>query len=69
METGEKAENFVPAGLASLRIEADEVERAVIDAAHAMFWPPIRALLSMDLGGLEAERDPDLGRAPDPEAT
>jgi hypothetical protein len=64
METGDRAEDFVPAGLASLGIEADEVELAVMNAAHAMFWPPIRDLLSMDLGELEAERNPDLSRAP-----
>jgi hypothetical protein len=65
METGERAEDFVPAGLASLGIEADEVELAVIEAAHSMFWPPIRDLLSLDLGELEAERDPDVSRAPE----
>ena len=65
METGDRAEGFVPAGLASLGIEADEVELAVIDAAHAMFWPPIRDLLSLDLGELEEERNPDLSRAPE----
>jgi hypothetical protein len=65
MESGDRAEDFVPAGLASLGIEADEVELAVIEAAHSMFWPPIRDLLSLDLGDLEAERDPDLSRAPE----
>jgi hypothetical protein len=30
-----------------------------------MFWPAIRALLSLDLGDLEAERNPDLSRAPE----
>ena len=64
METGAPAEDFVVAGLASLRIEADEVELAVINVAHAMFWPPIRDLLSMDLGELEAERSPDLSHPP-----
>ena len=65
MESGDRAEDFVPAGLASLGLEADEVELAVIGAAHAMFWPPIRDLLSMDLGELEEEREPDLSRAPE----
>jgi len=69
MQTGDQAEDFVPAGLASLGIEADEIELVVMQAAHSMFWPPIRELLSMDMGGLQAERDPDLSRAPEDEAT
>ncbi len=64
MEAPDRAEQFVPAGLASLRIEADEVDLAVMSAAHQMFWPAILRLLSMDLGELEPERDPDLSRAP-----
>ncbi len=64
MEAPDRAEQFVPAGLASLQIEADETELAVMSAAHQMFWPAIRSLLSLDLGDLEPERDPDLSRAP-----
>lgn len=67
MEASDQAEDFVAAGLASLGMEADEVELAVMNAAHSMFWPPIRDLLSMDLGVLEAERAPDLSRPPEPE--
>lgn len=65
MEAADRAEQFIPAGLASLQIEADEVDLAVMSAAHQMFWPAIRALLSLDLGDLEAERNPDLSRAPE----
>jgi len=65
MEASDRAEDFVPAGLASLEIEADEVDLAVINAAHQMFWPAILRLLSMDLGELAPERDPDLSRAPE----
>jgi hypothetical protein len=61
----DKAEDFVDGGLASLGIEADEIERAVIGAAHQLFWPGILELLSLDLGELEAERDPDLSKAPE----
>lgn len=64
MQASDRAEDFAPAGLASLGIEADEVDLAVINAAHQMFWPAILRLLSMDLGELEPERDPDLSRAP-----
>jgi hypothetical protein len=64
MEIPDRAEQFIPAGLASLGIEADEIELAVMDAAHQMFWPAIRAQLSIDLAGVEPERDVDLSRAP-----
>jgi hypothetical protein len=64
MESPDRAEQFIPAGLASLGIEADETDLAVMNAVHAMFWPAIRDLLSLDLGGLEPERDEDLSRAP-----
>jgi hypothetical protein len=65
MEAADQAEQFVPAGLAALQIEADETDLAVMNAAHQMFWPAIRALLSLDLGDLEPERNPDLSRAPE----
>ena len=63
--SADRAEDFVDGGLASLGIEADEIERAVIGAAHQLFWPGILELLSLDLGELETERDPDLGTAPE----
>ena len=63
--SADKAEDFVDGGLASLGIEADETERAVIGAAHQLFWPGILELLSLDLGELEPERDPDLSKAPE----
>ena len=64
MEATDHAEDFIPAGLASLGIEADEVDLAVMNAAHKMFWPSILDLLSLDLAGLEPERNLDLSRAP-----
>jgi hypothetical protein len=66
MESPDRAEQFIPAGLASLGIEADEIDLAVMNAAHKMFWPSIRDLLALDLGELEPERDQDLSRAPEP---
>jgi hypothetical protein len=65
MEGPDRAEQFIPAGLAALGIEADETDLAVMNAAHAMFWPSIRDLLAMDLGQLEPEPDQDLSRAPE----
>lgn len=65
MEATDRAEDFIPAALASFGIEADEIELAVIGAAHAMFWPPILELLELDTGDLVPERAPDLSRAPE----
>jgi hypothetical protein len=65
MESPDRTEQFIPAGLASLGIEADETDLAVMSAAHEMFWPSIRDLLAYDLGQLEPERDEDLSRAPE----
>jgi hypothetical protein len=65
MEASNRADDFAPAGLASLGIEADEVELAVIGAAHQLFWPGIRELLRLDTSGVEAERCPDLSKPPE----
>jgi hypothetical protein len=65
MEEPNHADDFVPAGLASLGIEADEVDLAVINATHQLFWPAIRDLLSLDAGGVPPEPRPDLSRAPE----
>ena len=58
------ADDFIAAGLASLGIEADEVELAVMAAAHDMFWPGIVDLLARDIGEVEPEPGADLSRAP-----
>lgn len=64
MEASERAEEFIPAGLASLGIEVDEVELAVMNAAHGMFWPAILDLLSLDTADVAPERNLDLSKAP-----
>jgi hypothetical protein len=64
MEVSNRADDFIPAGLASFGIEADEVDLAVIGAAHAMFWPAILELLEFDASAVVAERAPDLSRPP-----
>lgn len=58
------ADDFIPAGLASLGIEADEVDLAVIAAVHGIFWPSILELLALDTSEVEPERHPDLSQAP-----
>jgi hypothetical protein len=57
-------DDFIDGGLHSLGIETDEIERAVVGAAHQMFWPGILDLLALDLGAIEPERNPDLSKAP-----
>ncbi|HYG97441.1 MAG TPA: hypothetical protein VD741_10090 [Solirubrobacterales bacterium] len=64
MEHSTSADDFIPAGLAAYGIEADEIELAVIQAAHQTFWPPILELLALDTSGIPAERAPDLSQAP-----
>ena len=60
-----QADEFIPAGLASLGIEADEVDLAVMGAVHGLLWPPILELLALDTEDVEPERCPDLSRAPE----
>jgi len=60
----ETSQDFIPAGLAALGIEADEIELAVIGAAHQLFWPPILELLSFDTSAIPVERNLDLSQAP-----
>jgi hypothetical protein len=64
MEASNRADDFIPAGLASLGIEADDVELAVMGAAHEMFWLPILELLALDTSTAPAEGAPDLSQPP-----
>jgi hypothetical protein len=58
--------DFVPAGLASLGIEVDEVELAVMRATHELYWPAISGLLEVDLSSVDPEPRADLSRSPAP---
>jgi hypothetical protein len=64
MEASSRAADFITAALASLEIEADEVELAVIGAAQQLFWPAILELVALDTSEVPAERNPDLSQAP-----
>ncbi len=64
MEGAAPADEFIPAGLASLGIEADEIDLAVMAALHGLIWPPVLELLELDTEGVEPERNPDLSKAP-----
>jgi hypothetical protein len=64
MEAQNSPDDFLAVGLAAFGIEADEIELAVMRAAHEMFWPPILELLDLDTSAAPAERAPDLSQAP-----
>jgi hypothetical protein len=64
MEGPDHAKDFIASGLALLDIEADDVEMAVMGAAHQVFWPPLEAMLAIDTRELVPERNPDLSKAP-----
>jgi hypothetical protein len=64
MEASNSADDFIPAALAAYGVEADEIELAVMRAAHETLWPPILELLELDTAAVAAERDPDLSQAP-----
>jgi hypothetical protein len=64
MGASDPAGAFVEAGLASMGIEADEVEMAVIRAAHEVYWPAILELLSVELDDVVPEPHPDLSKSP-----
>jgi hypothetical protein len=63
-DAADRAEDFVAPGLASLGIEADETELAVISGVHRVFGPAIRALVEFDAGAVAPERNLDLSKAP-----
>lgn len=64
MEGAAQPDRFITAGLASLGIDADEVDLAVMGAMHQLFWPAIQELLALDTADLDVEMCPDLSRAP-----
>lgn len=64
-ESAAPGEDFIPAGLAALGIEADETDLAVMAAFHSLVWPPLTELLALDTEDVEPERCPDLSRGPE----
>jgi len=63
-EAPDRGEEFVAAGLASLGIEADELELGVIAGVHTVFGPAIRQIVEFDTSLIVPERDLDLSQAP-----
>jgi hypothetical protein len=64
MEGPDRAEDFIASGLSQLGIEADEVDMAVMNATHQLFWAPCAEMLALDTSGIVPERNPDLSKAP-----
>jgi hypothetical protein len=60
----DRGDDFIATGLASLGIEADETELAVLAGVHRVFGPAIRQLVEFETSGLIPERDLDLSQAP-----
>ena len=65
MATAADSEAFMATGLATLGIEFDETEMAVMAATHELYWPPIAQFLEIDLSGVEPEPIADMSRAPE----
>jgi hypothetical protein len=65
MAAASDSEAFLTAGLATLGVEFDEIEMAVMTATHELYWPPIAQFLEIDLSGVEPEPIADMSRAPE----
>ena len=65
MQGSDAFERFVDAGLELFEIDADEVELDVMRAADSIYRPRIKALLEVDLDGVDPEPDLDLSRPPE----
>jgi hypothetical protein len=65
MAAAADSEAFLSAGLATLGIEFDEIEMAVMSATHELYWPPIAQFLEIDLSGVEPEPNREMSRAPE----
>jgi hypothetical protein len=63
----DRGEDFITSGLASLGIEADETELAVIAGVHQVFGPVIRQLVEFDTSSVAPEANLDLSKVPPPE--
>ncbi len=58
-------QSYLEGGLAVYGIEADPLERSVIESVFAIYQAPIDLLLAADLEEIEPEPQLDLSRAPE----
>jgi hypothetical protein len=65
VETDSAFQSYLDGALAIYGIEADPVERSVIEGVFAIYQPPIERLLTADLDRIEPEQPLDLSRAPE----
>lgn len=64
MDPAHAFDDFVPQGLTSIGVRADEAELAVMRSAHELYWPAFTSLFALDLSGVEPEEGLDMSRAP-----
>jgi hypothetical protein len=57
-------EDFARAGIEQAGLEVDDVDLAVMRAAHAVYGPSLQALDAADLDAIRTEPDMDPGRPP-----
>ena len=65
MDPDSAFQSYLEGGLAVYGIEADPLERSVIESVFAIYRAPIEQLLAADLDGIEPEARLDLSRAPE----
>lgn len=63
MEPNPDLQSYLDGALATYGIEADQVERAVMDAVWAIYEPGLTELLEHELSDAH-EENPDLSQAP-----
>lgn len=63
MEPNRDLQSYLDGALATYGIEADQVERAVMEGVWAIYEPGLRELLEHELSDAH-EESPDLSRAP-----
>jgi len=62
---GESAfQSYLNGALETFGIDADEDERAMMMGVWAIYEPGMELLRDADLGGIEAEKHPDLSKPP-----
>ena len=64
MDPDSAFQSYMEGALASLGIEADEVERAVMSGVWSIYREGIALLLTADLSGIDPESHPDLSQPP-----
>jgi hypothetical protein len=62
--TRDSSRDYIESGLATLGLDAGEEEIAVIQAVHAIYGPPLDALMADGFDGSNPEPSADMSRPP-----